>query len=325
MLTNFPYGVSSFGVPMLGTGIGANSGKYIFVDAVSGNDGNDGASTETAVKTFAQAYSMVTTNKNDTIVLAATSTSYDISAMVDASKSRFHVVGMGNYGAFAGQRVKLNMGVTTATTDLYAVKITGVGQTWSNIKFISENTLAEHLAPVYFGGEACVFNNCSTEFIAQVDQTDNYDAIFASDTNTFNNCKFGTTTILKTAARHTVLFGVSAALPAKDNFFNNCTFCSASTSASSVFIKAGTADCINFNNYFRGTIFSGVVNAGVSALAPTVCVATNTSITGKLIFDANTFIGVGSKLAASTLNVGVWINAPSTPTANTSGVAVLGA
>jgi hypothetical protein len=268
---------------------------------------------------------MVTTNKNDVIVLAATSTSYALTEMADLSKSRFHVVGLGTQGGMIGQRVKLSMGVTTATTDVAAVKVTGIGCSFSNIKIISNNTLAQNVSALYAGGEANVYNNVSVENLTQLDQTTSYDVIFASDSCTFNNCRFGTTTAQRTVARHTSLMGVDASNPVKDNYFNDCTWCSNSTQVTSVQIKAGTGDCINFSNHFRGTIFDNVVNAGAGSVAPTVVVATNTSITGKLMFDANTFVGVGSKIAASTLNVGVWSTATSTPTAATSGVAVLAA
>lgn len=323
MLTNFPYGVSSFGVPSIGN-IPAQSGNYFFVDATNGVDGNDGQSWGSAVKTIAQAYSLCVSGHNDTIVLSANA-SHSLTAMLDMSKSRVHIIGTGAMGAFKGQRSKISMGVTTATTDVYAVKVTGTGCSLSNVKVISNNTLSQNVAALYAGGEACTYNNISVENLVSLDQTGDYDVIFASDSSTYNNCMFGTTTVQKSVARHTCLMGVDASSPVKDNMFNDCTFANNSTSTSSVNIKAGTADCINFSSIFRGTVFDNVVNAGAGSVAPTVVVATNVSVTGKLMFDANTFIGVGSKLAASTLNVGVWINAPSTPTANTSGVAVLGA
>lgn len=43
VLSNFPNGISSFGVPVMGNGIPTGGGKYFFVDATNGNDGNDGS------------------------------------------------------------------------------------------------------------------------------------------------------------------------------------------------------------------------------------------------------------------------------------------
>ena len=56
-LTNFPNGVSSFGVPMIG-GIGGIplTGTWYFVNPAAGSDGNEGTSPESPFATIYQAY-----------------------------------------------------------------------------------------------------------------------------------------------------------------------------------------------------------------------------------------------------------------------------
>ena len=54
-LTNFPHGLTSFGIPIYGNGGQDISGTTYFVDNNSGNDGNDGFTWDTAFKTFAKA------------------------------------------------------------------------------------------------------------------------------------------------------------------------------------------------------------------------------------------------------------------------------
>ena len=153
-LTNFPNGVSSFGVPIAGGGMPATSGNYYFVDATNGSDNNRGDSWTSALKTVAAAYALTTTNNNDVIVLSANAV-HTISAMLDVSKSRVHFVG-DVFGRKYGQRARLNMGVTTAVTDVFVVKNTGIGNTFTGIKFMSDNTLTQHVATVGEGGEyAC--------------------------------------------------------------------------------------------------------------------------------------------------------------------------
>jgi len=309
---------------ILGGGLGFQFGNTFYVDSDAGSDSNVGNTPSTAFATLAKAYASVVTNNNDVIVLTGNA-SHVLASMIDWTKSRIHVIGTGNYGASTTQSTKLTMNVTTTATDLYGVKVTGNRNTFSNIKFISNNTLSTHLSPIYMGGEGNVYNNCASALLVQLDQTDMYSAIIASDSCTFNNCEFGSDTVQRTAAQHTVLFGVSVSIPAKDNYFNNCTFKMNTTTAGCAHLQVGTGDCVNFTNIFRGTCFLAYVNAGAGAVTNTVNVITSTSITGKLIFDQNTFTGVGAKMAASANNVGVWITASSTPTANTSGVAVLGA
>jgi hypothetical protein len=53
-LTNFPNGITSFGVPVMGSGQDISGSTY-FVDNNSGNDGNTGNSWERAFKSLAKA------------------------------------------------------------------------------------------------------------------------------------------------------------------------------------------------------------------------------------------------------------------------------
>ena len=153
-MTNYPNGVSSFGIPLAGNGIPATKGKYIFVDATNGSDGADGSSWSQAVKTIAAAYVLATDNADDVIVLSTYAT-HILTAMLNITKNRVHFVG-DVYGRKYGQRAKISMGVTTAVTDLFAVKNVGVGNTFTGIKFMSDNTLTQHIGTVGEGGEYAV-------------------------------------------------------------------------------------------------------------------------------------------------------------------------
>jgi hypothetical protein len=97
-LTNFPNGLSSFGVPILG-GMFPFTGKYIFVKPSSGLDGNDGSSPDSAVKTLMKALALATANKNDVVFLiqesntAASTTDYQTSTL-DWNKDGVHLIGI---------------------------------------------------------------------------------------------------------------------------------------------------------------------------------------------------------------------------------------
>ncbi len=70
--TNFPNGVSSFGVPVMGgNNIPTTTGNYWFVSSASGvgSDANDGKSTLTPFATLAAAISAATASNGDVIVL----------------------------------------------------------------------------------------------------------------------------------------------------------------------------------------------------------------------------------------------------------------
>ena len=69
MLTNFPNGITSFGVPVLGTIGGLPfTGNYYFVDPVNGADGNEGTP-ELPLKTLYGALAKCTSGNNDVVVL----------------------------------------------------------------------------------------------------------------------------------------------------------------------------------------------------------------------------------------------------------------
>jgi hypothetical protein len=197
-LTNFPNGVSSFGIPMLGGGgIPSTNGRYIFVDADNGVDGNDGASWETAVKTINFAYSLATSNKDDVIVLSTTSTAHTLtalsgetSAMLNITKSRVHFVG-DQFGRMYGQRARIVMGVTTDTDDVFAVKNTAVGTTFNGIKFDSGNTLTEAVGTVGEGGEYAVYRNCEFYNSAKLTSDTHAELVLNGDSSQFYNCTFG--------------------------------------------------------------------------------------------------------------------------------------
>jgi hypothetical protein len=67
-LTNFPNGISSFGIPSIGNGIPTGGGSYFFVDSTSGGDGNDG-SWESPLATIDYAVGLCTASKGDVIVV----------------------------------------------------------------------------------------------------------------------------------------------------------------------------------------------------------------------------------------------------------------
>jgi hypothetical protein len=67
-LTNFPNGISSFGIPVLGSGI-PFTGKYFFVDPEHGSDGNSGLSPKKALKTLYKAHALCTAGNNDVVYL----------------------------------------------------------------------------------------------------------------------------------------------------------------------------------------------------------------------------------------------------------------
>lgn len=70
-LTNFPNGVTSFGIPVIGSGslIPSSTGSYFFVNSGAGSSVNDGKSPTYPLATVDQAVNKCTADKGDVIVV----------------------------------------------------------------------------------------------------------------------------------------------------------------------------------------------------------------------------------------------------------------
>lgn len=96
-LTNFPNGVSSFGVPIMGAGqVPSTTGNYWFVSSTSGSDGNLGKSPTLPFATIAQARTAATASNGDVIiVMPGHAESVTGAAGIALSKAGISIVGLG--------------------------------------------------------------------------------------------------------------------------------------------------------------------------------------------------------------------------------------
>lgn len=194
-LTNFPNGITSFGVPVFG-GVPPTTGNVYFVDYRNGSDSDDGKTPGSAVKTLGRAYALCTSNNNDYIFIDGDSTVVE-TEMIDWSKNRIHVFGMNGpgfpLGYGCGAKVQIN--VTTDTGDIALIQNTGVRNSFSNIKFISANTLAQALYCFAEGGEYTRFFGCefykSTHLTAAASGNAAAEVLCNGDSAQFFNCTFG--------------------------------------------------------------------------------------------------------------------------------------
>ena len=142
-LTNFPGGITSFGVPVLPGPIpfGVDS-KVFFVapyrtTANGASDGNSGLTPRRALKTVFGtngAFSKCRDNKNDTIVLipsgdSAAETTEDITATASWNKDLVHLIGMSRNKY--GQRCRFNADGTSITP---MIDISGSGCVFANFQ-----------------------------------------------------------------------------------------------------------------------------------------------------------------------------------------------
>lgn len=118
--TNFPHGITSFGVPIFGSGQRDISGSTYFVDNNCGSDSNDGSSWERCFKTLAKAVAVSNVDiargsdrwaRRNTIYYCADTETADLVAF----PNKCDVIGVGSYDSnkkpgITGNHVPVNSG-----------------------------------------------------------------------------------------------------------------------------------------------------------------------------------------------------------------------
>lgn len=135
-LTNYPNGITSFGIPVVGNGIPSNVGTYWFVDGTTGVDGNSGTDPSQAFATIQ--YAVDRRGPNDVILVAAGA--YDETVTISRGVGPLTIVGLGNQGdvgiAPSGLLARgmtnneddvtlINVGVAGESTADFALRSTG--------------------------------------------------------------------------------------------------------------------------------------------------------------------------------------------------------
>lgn len=121
-LTNFPHGLSSFGIPVLPPLGSITTGSVFFVDSATGSNGNTGKSPSKAFATLDYAIGRCTANKGDVIYVmpnhAETVTGI---GGIAADIAGISIIGLGTYN----QRPRFLMdGATTVTFAVSAADVT---------------------------------------------------------------------------------------------------------------------------------------------------------------------------------------------------------
>ena len=260
--------IFSNGVPVLGGGVPQTFGTVFFVDYRNGSDDNDGKSKDRAMKTLSAAYGKCTSNANDVILIDGDSTVAE-TEMIDWTKNRIHVVGLNGPAGHYGQGAKVSIGVTTAATDIALIKVTGVRNTFSNIKFISNNTVAEGLYAVAEGGEYTRYFNCEFYKSTDLDDAGASELLLNGDSSMFYNCTFGSSANETGNIRANVL--CSATLSGKklrDCYFENCLFLSKADDTDKVMVYGANATDVERMLMFKDcTFMNNVLSAGTPAHA----------------------------------------------------------
>lgn len=312
-----PSEIADYGVTTLG--------NVYWVDADNGADTDDGLTAQTAFKTIAKAYATVVSDHNDVIILSATATPHAQTSMLTIAKNRVHFVGAdlrnGAYGM--GARARITMGVTTATTDVAVLLNTGTGNTFSNIKFASDNTLTQSLYTVVDSGEYAIYNNCefykstmldvslAAEVLANGDSTQWVDCVFGSDANAVATACIRPNVL---CTRGTAPSGTGQL---RDNIFSHCLFLvlAGATATATRRVYGANANDVERMLLFENCVF---LASAASLATPGAAVGFGAAQNvGTVLLKACTSVAHTLMVAAS---VGIYVDG-AVPTFATTGVA----
>lgn len=249
--------------------------------------------------TVSGAYENMADNRNDICFLSA-NTSHALASMLTVSKNRVHFVGLGAGFRKYGQRTKLAMGITTAATDVFAVKNLGVGNSFTNIKFTNANTVAQNVACFGEGGEYTSFSNCEVYDSTNLDSDTHAEMVLNGDSTQFYNCTFGSLAdaVSGDKVRPAILLTagtVGAGKVSRDVLFDGCKFWKQAGGTTTAFVKGAATDVERVME-FRDCQFI----ANPLGSAPAVAISVATLTVGIIILTGDTVAVKCTKIATAT-------------------------
>lgn len=263
------------------------------------------------------AYDACTSNNNDVIVLDGDGT-HTITP-IDWTKSRIHVIGFDGGGRLVQQGAKVANSSTD--DDAYVIKITGVRNSFRNIKFIQSSTNAAALNVAQMGGEGNLYENCSFTFgvVDNLDLTTASEVVCGEDSGTFINCLFGTETLLTSAARTVFTIDqVTASQEFKSNVLKDCIFTISSSSATALLLKVAANTDVLFTNLFINTVFMASVDSAGGVAITNAAESAASLVKGTLNFaNVSTFNTTNFMVTSDGVKV-----TGNVPIASTSGIGV---
>lgn len=317
-LTNFPDGITSFGVPVLGTLGGIPlTGTYYFVNPASGSDAYDGLSPQNAFRSLSSAYNAATAGQNDVIVLigdGSTTGTARLSASLTWAKNATHLIGV-TAPTMVAQRARIST-LTTATVNINPLMtISASGCIFANFSFfqgVGQSATDEQLIDIT--GDRNYFYNIQFGGMGHATGAGRAGSYCVylndGDENTFDGCTFGLDTVSRSAANASVKMRGQS----QRNVFRNCLWPMYATATSPLFIDVAAVGAID---RFQWVAQNAFINTGTSSVAAVV--GYNASQGGVVFLDNCSAVGATDWTAADTATV--QITGP-VPNGDTSGMAV---
>jgi len=322
--THFKSMVYSMGTPLTAGGMPAISGKWFFVHPVRGLDSNSGKDISHPLKTLSKAYSLCTSGAGDGICIISSDTGTSGSttvyegAVLDWAKCGITVWGMCAPVVF-GHRARI-ANKSTATALPYILDVQGHNNAFYNLQIANWGTNAACLSAVKVSGERNAFINCSIVNGGQLTAAKVRDLWLTGSDNTFKQCTFGTSTVIRNVATAAnVMFNGAGSTNCQDNYFEDCYFKMLSANASAGFIRSESGASMSGINVFNRCLF--VQPPGGGATISDVVIGTEpTTDRGVLAFFGCGTINVADNSDWTSRH---WVSAPASASNGAGGIGQL--
>lgn len=338
-LTNFPNGITSFGVPVLGTIGGLPfTGNYFFVDPVNGADGGEG-SVELPLKTLYGALAKCTAGNNDVVVLVGNGTaagsarlSTELAQTINPSattgtlnwnKDATHLIGVcAPTGVAQRARIAPPSGTYTAATfnsDAF-INVTASGCYFANVSvFCGFSTGSANMIALTDGGSRNAYSNVNVFGMADAASAGGANArtlkLSGSGENTFINCTLGGDTVARSAANATVELASGTAR----NSFVDCVFPFQCSAATPLGLTVATASGMDRYALFKGCSF--INNVGSTSTTMSALATLAASAGGQVVIQDSMAVGI-TEFGSNATSLGQIFVDMAAPSAAAGGIAV---
>jgi len=339
--TNFPNGITSMGVPVVGTIGGVPlTGNWYWVNPAMGSDGNDGSAPDSAFATLYRAHAAMTAGNNDVCVLVGNGASSGSARLSTALAQSIDPTATTGTLVWSKNACHL-IGETAPTTVAQRARIAPPTGTYTQATFGSGNFVSVTAAGCVFANIS-LFNGFSTGGTNQICWTDsggrNYyynmnfggmgDAASAADAgsrslkisgstgeNTFVGCTVGLDTVARSAANASIEF--AGGTPRNTFLECNLPFQTSASTPLGIIVSA-TAGIDRWQKFDRCTFINNVQStsttmAGLSTIAA--------SAGGLVLMKDPTLVGITEFGTDATSRGQIYVDG-GTPTAATTGIAV---
>jgi len=311
-LTNFPNGITSFGIPVLGSGmlpLMGGSAKFYFVDPANGSDSKDGLTPATALDTLEAAYAKCVDKQGDTIYLLndgnTTGSARITSVPLTWAKDNTHLVGL-SAPCMSSPRSRITPVSANALTANPVITVSGHGNIFANLQIAHFGADTDGIAArgVDVTGNYNYFTNCHIVGIPNAHTGDEANAcdlyVNGGSENLFERCVFGVDTVNRSTTNACIEL-VGAAVRTK---FIDCICDILADNAGALFVKVDGVSDIDRYVMFKGCTF---VNCVESTGTTMTSAASVNNAAGGLVMFHNCQIAGATDVAAAD-NGNVWVD-----------------